>query len=95
MGKRKRDATGKEEYSSSISYTIKDVFGIKPRIELSGNTSVTVDGCKGVLEYSKTQIRISLGDCSLQLQGRGLDLRYISPTTLVIDGFICSLEYIM
>ncbi len=95
MSKGKSDKISKEEYSNSISYTLKDVFGIKPRVEITGNTSATIEGCKGVLEYSKAQIRVSLGKYSLQLNGRGLDLRYISPTSLVIEGFITSIEYIM
>ncbi len=95
MSKGKTDKMGKDEFSNSISYTLKDVFGIKPRIEISGNTSATIEGCKGVLEYSKAQIRVSLGKYSLKLCGRGLDLRCISPTSLVIEGFITSIEYIM
>ncbi len=92
---RSKPERNNEENVSSLVYTIKDAFGIRPRIEISGNTSATIDGCKGILEYSKTQIRVSLGNLSLQIKGRGLDLRSVSVSSLVIEGFITSVEYLM
>ena len=95
MNRSKSDKNNSEEYSSSIGFSLRDVFAVHPRIELSGKTSASVEGCRGVLEYSKTQIRVSLGKYSIQIKGRGLDLRCISPTSLRIEGFITAVEYIM
>lgn len=68
---------------------------MKPRVELTGNTSAVIDGSKGVLEYSTTQIRVSLGRLSLQIKGRNLNLKSISPASLLVNGFITSVEYIL
>ncbi len=84
-----------QEYSKSFGFSVKDVFGAKPHLEVSGNTSATIDGCRGVLEYSETVIRVSLGQVTLQMKGRGLTLKCISPTSLIINGFITAIEYIM
>lgn len=95
MSRNRQSKNQEQEHSKSFGFTIKDVFNIKPHIEISGNTSATIDGCRGVLEYSETQIRVSLGQVSMQMKGRGLTLKCISPTSLIINGFITSVEYIM
>lgn len=94
MSRSKSEKSNREEYSSSISYSLKDVFGVRPRIEITGNSSAVIDGCRGILEYSDTAIRVSLGMLSLQIKGRSLDLKCISPTSLIVEGFITSVEYI-
>lgn len=94
MSKSKSEKQNREEYSSTIGYSLKDVFGAKPHIEVTGNNYAVIDGCRGILEYTDTEIRVSLGALSLQINGRGLNLKCISPTSVIIEGFILSFEYI-
>lgn len=92
---RKKINAERVEHSNSFGFNIKDALSIKPRIEISDNTSAVIDGSCGVLEYSEDVIRVSLGSFSLKLCGRSLTLKCISPTSLIIGGYIKSVEYIM
>ena len=64
-----------------------------PCIELSGNREVLIEGSRGVLEYSPETIRVNTSDMIMSVFGRGLDLRCISESALIIDGFVTRLEF--
>ena len=64
------------------------------RFELCGNREVVVDGCRGVLEYDETVVRINTGKMITCFFGRGLTLKCLTPDSLVIGGFITSIEFI-
>lgn len=64
------------------------------RFEISGNREVIVDGCRGVLEYDETKIRINTGKMITCFIGRGLTIKCLSPDSLVIEGFITSIEFV-
>lgn len=65
-----------------------------PVIEFTGNRRVTVEGSTGVLKYESEIIRINTNSVVLAFNGRGLTLKCISPTSIVIEGFITSTEFI-
>lgn len=65
-----------------------------PVIEFTGNRRVTVEGSTGVLKYESEIIRINTNSVVLAFYGRGLTLKCISPTSIVIEGFITSTEFI-
>ncbi len=75
--------------------SIKDIFTDKPHIEIIDNKTVNIEGSKGVMEYSNKVIRVNLGEYSVVFSGRSLALRCISPTVLVIEGFILNIEFCM
>ena len=64
-----------------------------PCIELSGNRELLIEGGKGVLEYSPALIRVNTAAMIIAVAGRDLNLRCISDTSLMIDGFITKLEF--
>ena len=64
-----------------------------PCIELSGNRELLIEGSKGVLEYSTDSVRINTGGMLVNISGRELNLRCISDSALIIDGFILSLSF--
>ena len=64
-----------------------------PCIELSGNREAVIEGSKGVLEYTTECIRVNTVGMVLVLSGRELNLRCISDSALIIDGFITSVEF--
>ncbi len=74
---------------------VADVMGNRPLIELESNRRVTVEGSKGVLLYSSGEIKVNLGDYAVSFTGRGLDLRYISATSLIIEGFLKNIEFVL
>ncbi len=64
-----------------------------PCIELSGNRELLIEGSKGVLEYATDSVRINTGGMIVNVAGRELNLRCISDSALIIDGFIISLSF--
>ena len=64
-----------------------------PCIELSGNREILIEGSKGVLSYATDEVRVNTAGMILTVSGRELDLRCISDTSLIIDGFITSLSF--
>lgn len=64
-----------------------------PCIELSGNREMLIEGSRGVLEYSPACIRVNTAGMILSAEGRELNLRCISESALIIDGFITSLTF--
>ena len=65
-----------------------------PCIELSGNRELLIEGSRGVLEYSPETVRINTEGMILSCFGRELNLRCISASALIIDGFITKLEFL-
>lgn len=64
-----------------------------PIIEFTGNRNATVEGSLGILHYDDSVIRINLGKMVVSFCGRGLRLKCISPTAVVISGFITKTEF--
>lgn len=62
-------------------------------IEMRGNTEVTIEGCKGILEYDSLLIKVSVGSATIALKGRGLTIKCMSLGSVVISGVITCLEY--
>ena len=65
----------------------------EPCIEISGNREILIEGSKGVLEYTDEAVRVNTDPMLLTVCGRGLNLKCISDSALIIDGFITSLSF--
>ena len=65
----------------------------EPCIELSGNREILIEGSRGVLEYTDEAVRVNTDPMMLTVAGRGLNLKCISDSALIISGFITSLRF--
>lgn len=63
------------------------------RVELLENRQAVVDGCKGVLEYSDSCIRLSSDRLILRFSGSGLLLRTFSSSSAIVEGIISNIEF--
>lgn len=68
--------------------------GSVPILEFSGNRQVTVEGSTGVLQYESEVIKINTKLMIIAFYGRNLNLKSISPMTVIIEGFITNTEFI-
>lgn len=59
-----------------------------PHIELQGNAELSLDGCKGILEYTEESVRLHAGALLLSVGGSGLCIRMYSEEQTVITGDI-------
>ncbi len=64
-------------------------------MQIAGNREVLVDGCRGLVEYGDEKIRINVGNGIVQFVGRGLEIKSLSSTSVVIVGYIMSVEFEM
>jgi sporulation protein YqfC len=64
-----------------------------PRMELSGNRELFIDGHRGVLDYDDKFIRILAGSIMLEVSGERLDLGGVTPSAAVIRGEITRIEF--
>lgn len=63
------------------------------RVELLGNRQAVVDGCRGIIEYSDSCIRLSAQGLILRFTGTGLELRAFTEKEAIVSGTILGLEY--
>lgn len=70
-----------------------DLFSNAPHFEMNSNREVIVEGSRGVLEYSTEIIRINTACMVVAFKGRNLNVKCISPQSLIITGFILSVEF--
>ena len=64
-------------------------------MELSDNREVIFEGCKGVVEYTDTSVKLNTGSAIIAFSGRGLYIRKMTDSDVMIGGFILSIEFIM
>lgn len=83
----------KEGRKESFKFSPMDFLGKKCHIELDGNTLLTLEGSKGVLEYSTECIRVAVDNFIVSLEGKHLTLKCISPTALTIQGSILNISF--
>ena len=70
-----------------------EAFAKNARIELISNREATIDGCRGVLEYTPESIRVNIGHITVRFSGRGLELRSLNDHEAVITGFIAGVDF--
>lgn len=90
---KKNKTTDNSEYKHrGISQTL---FSQLPEFSFLGNREVVIEGSKGVLEYSEELIRINTKIAVVCFFGRQLNLKCISSTELIIEGFITKVEFVI
>ena len=64
------------------------------QMEISGNREVVIDGCQGILEYDETVIKLATGKMSVKFTGRGLQIRVLTHSSAVVEGFLTGIEFL-
>lgn len=62
--------------------------------EMNGNREVIVEGCRGILQYDENIVKISVKKMSVAFFGRNLSIKCMDVDSLVITGFVTSIEFI-
>ncbi|MBR5245775.1 MAG: YabP/YqfC family sporulation protein [Clostridia bacterium] len=66
----------------------------EPKIEMSGNREIVIDGCKGVVEYGENLIKLNLGERVLTLSGSDLVINSFDSGIAVINGQIGDISFV-
>lgn len=65
----------------------------EPSIQLLGNREVSVEGCRGVIDYYEAQIKLRLPGGYVLFRGDGLAIYSLTDTSALIKGRISSIEF--
>lgn len=91
--RKSKDQKNTTEHQKQLFSSV--LFSKLPELNFIGNQEVVIEGSRGVLEYSEDVIRINTCMGVVVFEGRALNLKCISSTKLIIDGFISKLEFIL
>ena len=64
-----------------------------PHIELNSNYGATVEGCKGIVEYDGSVVKINCGNLLVKFCGDNLSIKALSTDRISVNGTIISLEF--
>jgi sporulation protein YqfC len=87
----KRDVKGAVQKTFDIP--IEALSNIS-QLEILSNKEAIIEGCKGILEYDDTLIRISTNKMEIKFLGENLTLRCLTSENIVVEGKIFSVEFI-
>lgn len=62
-------------------------------IELCSNTQATVEGCRNILEYDESNIKLKCCDICVSFKGDGLYIRLMNDSSAIICGTIASIDF--
>lgn len=77
-------------YNEAIEQT-KKISGAK--IETLSNREITIDGCRGIMEYSDTYLRLKIVGGYLIISGNKFDIPVYDGPVITVTGFIKSIEF--
>ena len=63
-------------------------------LEWRGNGRVTAEGIDGLLEYGHTRVVVGAKEQQIAITGEGLEMRFLSETSIVIEGHITQVSYL-
>lgn len=61
--------------------------------EMNGNREVMVEGCKKIVTYEPKIVKIRVKNMVVCFSGRNLNMRCLTPDSLIISGFIAKIEF--
>ena len=64
------------------------------RIEIRGNREAVVEGCKSILHYDENIVKVNMNKMIVSFFGRNMEIKCLTSDSLVIRGFITSIEYL-
>ena len=88
MGEKNR-----KEKLGSLSL-LQNALGTAP-LEFFGNRKAIVEGCQGILEYDSDVVRVKAGRLIIRFSGRGLIIKCMTADSLVVEGFLTGLEFMV
>ena len=66
-----------------------------PEWSLKGNREVVLEDCRGILEYDTDVVRVRAGKLIVRFTGRGLTIKCMTADSMVVEGFITGMEFMV
>ena len=82
----------KEKFSDYLELP-QEVISKSTKITSIENSSILIEGYKQIIDYYDDYIKIRTNSMDVLIDGKNLDIKEITDTDLVIEGYIYSLNY--
>ena len=79
--------------NKKIKNIFTQILPTEPKIEMTGNKEIIVDGCNGIVEYDENVIKISTNTVSIGFEGQGLVITSYDNKVIIITGQIANLSF--
>ena len=83
----------KKSILKSLDFT-KKIAKKSVYIEIYDNNEIVLEGCKGILEYNDTTVKVNTGSYVFSVVGRGINIKCLTEASMVISGFITTIEFL-
>ena len=93
MGKKSSFQKAKQMLSDWNKSPLVDMLS-PTRFEFKSNKEVIVEGCKSIDQYDENMVKIKVTKMTILFFGRNLELKCMTSDSLVIYGFITSVEFV-
>lgn len=71
----------------------EDVLNGVSNIEITGNSRMLIQGCKGVLLYLEDEIKLNLGKCEVCIRGDELSMTALDEGMAQVEGTILDVSF--
>lgn len=92
MEEKARRKVGLREKTSRLLELPADGVAGLPRVELSGDRELYLEGYKGILSYGREEIHVDGGAWVLRILGQELEIKAMREGELRIIGWVSGLE---
>lgn len=70
-----------------------DILAGAPILTITGQTELSIENYKGIIEYTDQLLRIQTKIGKIQIEGKNLIIRNYSEDTMKVSGYIQHIEY--
>ncbi len=70
-----------------------DITGDGLRLDMRGRHTLTVHGCRKILDFTPCEVRLALRDATLTVSGRRLICTAYLAGAVGIEGYICAVTF--
>ena len=73
----------------------QELSGDSVIVTIKGNHQISVEGCRGIIEYTTECIRVNTVRSILTIKGKNMEIREVTMEYVLIEGMILGAEYDM
>lgn len=85
---------GQKNKKAEGLFLLQNAIG-NAHLEFFGNRKAVVEGCQGILEYDSDVVRVKAGRLIIRFSGRGLEIKCMTSDSLIVEGFLTGLEFMV
>lgn len=79
--------------AKAVDLPVDIVAGVA-HLEFSGNREIVVEGLRAITAYDENMTVLELSKMKVRFMGRNIELRNFTDHSVIVDGFITSVEFL-